>query len=139
MTDPRLERWLEALPRRARPHGRPEPDRARRVHLDDALAAARCRGRPIVDVGSGARSPGFPVASARPASVDLLEAQRRRCAFLDAAAVAFPNVAVVCARAEEHGRDVGRKAYAVAWLKRAPPVALGGHLRSCGAAAASCC
>jgi 16S rRNA (guanine527-N7)-methyltransferase len=56
----------------------------------------------------------------------LLEAQRRKCDFLARAVAAFPNVEVVCARAEEHGRGEGRDAYgaAVAQALAPPPVAL---------------
>jgi 16S rRNA (guanine527-N7)-methyltransferase len=82
---------------------------------------------PVVDVGSGGGSPGIPLAAVRPElHVDLLEAHRRRCSFLATAAADFPNVAVVCARAEEHGRGEGREAYgtAVAQALAPPPVAL---------------
>lgn len=127
-TDPRLERWLEALLAEPGLTAARNPIEARRVHLDDALAAAELvEEGPIVDVGSGGGSPGFPVASARPGlHVDLLEAQRRRCAFLKGVAAGFPNVAVVCARAEEHGRGAGREAYAAALAQALapPPVAL---------------
>jgi 16S rRNA (guanine527-N7)-methyltransferase len=126
--DPRLERWLEALLAEPGLTAARGPVEARRVHLDDALAAAELvEEGPVVDVGSGGGSPGFPIASARPdVHVDLLEAQRRRCAFLEAAAAVFPNVAVVCARAEEHGRGEGREAYAAALAQALapPPVAL---------------
>jgi 16S rRNA (guanine527-N7)-methyltransferase len=82
---------------------------------------------PVVDVGSGGGSPGIPLAAARP-DLDfvLLESNRRRCVFLEAIAVDFPNVSVINARAEEHGIDRGREAYGAA-LARAlapPPVAL---------------
>lgn len=80
----------------------------------------------MVDVGSGGGSPGIPLAAARPdLELVLLEAQRRKCDFLERAAREFPNVSVVCARAEDHGRGAGRDAYGVA-LARAlapPPVA----------------
>jgi 16S rRNA (guanine527-N7)-methyltransferase len=126
--DPRLERWLEALLAEPGLTAVRDPAEARRVHLDDALAAAELvEEGPVADVGSGGGSPGLPIASARPdLHVDLLEAQRRRCAFLETAAAVFPNVAVVCARAEEHGRGEGREAYAAALAQAlaAPPVAL---------------
>jgi 16S rRNA (guanine527-N7)-methyltransferase len=126
--DPRLERWLEALVAEPGLTAVHDPAEARRVHLDDALAAAEHVDEgPVVDVGSGGGSPGIPVAAARPElHVDLLEAQRRRCAFLTTAAAEFPNAGVVCARAEEHGRGAGREAYgtALAQALAPPPVAL---------------
>jgi 16S rRNA (guanine527-N7)-methyltransferase len=126
--DPRLERWLEALIATPGLTAARDLAEARRVHLDDALAAAaQVESGPVVDVGSGGGSPGIPLAAARPElRVDLLEAQRRTCDFLKGAAAAFPNVGVVCARAEEHGRGAGREAYgtAVAQALAPPPVAL---------------
>ena len=126
--DPRLERWLAALVSGPGLTAVRDPAEARRVHVDDAFAAAALvRAGPVVDVGSGGGSPGIPLAAARPEfHVDLLEAQRRKCSFLASAAVEFPNVAVVCARAEEHGRGDGREAYgtAVAQALAPPPVAL---------------
>ena len=96
--------------------------------MDDALAAAELVEQgPVVDVGSGGGSPGIPLASARAdLQVDLLEAQRRKCSFLESIAGGFPNVRVVCARAEEHGRAAGREAYgtALAQALASPPVAL---------------
>jgi 16S rRNA (guanine527-N7)-methyltransferase len=77
----------------------------------------------IVDVGSGGGAPGIPIASALPdREVVLLEATRRKCGFLEAAARAFPNVRVVCGRAEEQPAD----SYGVAVAKALapPPVAL---------------
>jgi len=127
-SDPRLELWLEAL--LATPGLTAARDRAgaRRILLDDALAAAGLvEEGPVADVGSGGGSPGLPIASARPElRVDLVETQRRKCAFLDAVAREFPNVRVVCARAEDHARGEGREAYgtAVAQALAPPPVAL---------------
>jgi 16S rRNA (guanine527-N7)-methyltransferase len=126
--DPRLERWLEALVATPGLTAAGDPADARRVHVDDALAAAALvELGPVVDVGSGGGSPGIPIAAARPdLHVDLLEAQRRRCDFLERATAAFPNVGVVCARAEEHARSEGREAYgtAVAQALAPPPTAL---------------
>ena len=57
--DPRLERWLEALLAEPGLTAVREPAEARRVHLDDALAAAELvEEGPVVDVGSGGGSPG---------------------------------------------------------------------------------
>jgi 16S rRNA (guanine527-N7)-methyltransferase len=128
VADPRLERWLETL--RAEPGLTAVRDatEARRVHVDDALAAAELVEQgPVVDVGSGGGSPGIPVASVRAdLQVDLLEAQGRRCSFLESVATGFPNVRVVCARAEDHGRGAGREAYgtALAQALASPPVAV---------------
>ena len=77
----------------------------------------------IVDVGSGGGAPGIPIASAFPdREVVLLEATRRKCDFLETVARAFPNVRVVCGRAEEEPPD----SYGVAVAKALapPPVAL---------------
>jgi 16S rRNA (guanine527-N7)-methyltransferase len=126
--DPRLERWLEALVAEPGLTAVRDLAEARRVHVDDALAAAALvELGPVVDVGSGGGSPGIPLASARPDfGVVLLEARRRKCLFLERAAAAFANVRVVCARAEEHGRAEGREAYgtALAQALAPPPVAL---------------
>jgi 16S rRNA (guanine527-N7)-methyltransferase len=126
--DPRLEGWLEALVAGPGLTAVRDLAEARRVHVDDALAAAvHVREGPVVDVGSGGGSPGIPLAASRPElRVDLLEAHGRRCSFLASAAADFPNVGVVCARAEEHGRGEGREAYgtAVAQALAPPPVAL---------------
>ena len=127
-SDPRLERWLEALLAEPGLTAVRDPDEARRVHVDDALAAATfVREGPVVDVGAGGGSPGIPIALARPElRVDLLEAQRRTCSFLEAVSRELPNVRVICARAEEHARGEGRETYATALAQALapPPVAL---------------
>jgi 16S rRNA (guanine527-N7)-methyltransferase len=57
-----------------------------------------------VDVGSGGGAPGIPLAYALPdREVVLLEAERRKCAFLERVAPA--NVRVVWGRAEEQETD----------------------------------
>jgi 16S rRNA (guanine(527)-N(7))-methyltransferase RsmG len=61
----------------------------------------------IMDIGSGAGFPGFPVAILRPdCSFDLVESDRRKAVFLREACVA-PNVRVLAERAEtlEGGYD----------------------------------
>jgi 16S rRNA (guanine527-N7)-methyltransferase len=59
---------------------------------------------PIVDVGSGGGAPGIPLAHALPdRDVVLLEAERRKCEFLEQWAP--PNVRVVWGRAEEQELD----------------------------------
>jgi 16S rRNA (guanine527-N7)-methyltransferase len=59
---------------------------------------------PIVDVGSGGGAPGIPLAHALPdREVVLLEAERRKCEFLER--IAPPNARVVWGRAEEQATD----------------------------------
>jgi 16S rRNA (guanine527-N7)-methyltransferase len=78
---------------------------------------------PIVDVGSGGGAPGIPLAVALPErEVTLLEANRRKCEFLEHMAGQFPNVRVVWGRAEEQQTD--GFGVAVAKALAAPPVAL---------------
>ncbi len=80
---------------------------ARSALLDDALRALPVVDRfggPVVDVGSGNGSPGLPIAFSRPElEVVLLEAEARRCAFLEEWAP--PNARVVRGRAEEQRTD----------------------------------
>jgi 16S rRNA (guanine527-N7)-methyltransferase len=126
--DPRVERWLEALLATPGLTAISDATEARRVHAVDALAAAELLERgPVVDVGSGGGSPGIPLAAAR-ADLDfvLLEATRKKCDFLERHARDFPNVSVVCARAEEHAALEGRDAYGTALARAlaAPAVAL---------------
>jgi 16S rRNA (guanine527-N7)-methyltransferase len=125
--DPRLSAWVSALVSTPGLTSVVDPEEAWRLHVDDALAAAPFVERgPVADVGSGGGSPGIPLAAAFPRlSVVLLEANRRRCEFLRSEAKRFPNVEVVCARAEEHARSRGRDAYATVVTRAlaAPPVA----------------
>ena len=80
---------------------------------------------PVIDVGSGGGSPGLPLAASLPGlRFDLLESSGRKCAFLSAAASDFPNVEVICARAEEHARVGGRDAYAVVLARALAPQAV---------------
>lgn len=127
MRDERLERWLAALVDAPGLTAIDDAAAARRVHLEEVLPAARLlEAGPVIDVGSGGGSPGLPLAAARPdLSFALLEATRKKCAFLERWGSEFENVAVVCARAEEYGRGAGRDAYgtAVARALAPPPVA----------------
>jgi 16S rRNA (guanine527-N7)-methyltransferase len=83
--------------------------------LEDALRAVPLVEQfdgPIVDVGSGGGSPGIPIAFALPdREVTLLEAERRKCDFLEQWAP--PNARVVWGRAEEGPVD----AYGLALAK----------------------
>ena len=76
---------------------------------------------PIVDVGSGGGAPGIPLAYALPGrEVVLLEAERRKCAFLESWAP--PNARVVWGRAEEQELDWAGVAVAKALAQ--PPTAV---------------
>jgi 16S rRNA (guanine527-N7)-methyltransferase len=123
--DERLERWLAALLTTPGLTSIRDPGEARRVHVDESLAALDALQRfegPIVDVGSGGGAPGIPLASALPdRDVTLLEANGRKCAFLREAAREFSNVTVVQGRAEEQETD--RFGVAVAKALAPPPVA----------------
>ena len=119
-----IERWLDELvatPGLTSLAGK----EARRVHLDESLAALETVERfegPIVDVGSGGGAPGIPLANALPArEVTLLEATRRKCEFLERWTVDLPNLRVVCGRAEEQRLDAW--GVAVAKALAPPPVA----------------
>jgi 16S rRNA (guanine527-N7)-methyltransferase len=96
---------------------------ARTALLEDSLrGAALVEGfiGPIVDVGSGSGVPGIPLACAlTDREVVLLEAQRRKCDFLERWAP--PNARVVWGRAEE--QEVDWAGVAVAKALAPPPVA----------------
>ncbi len=95
------------------------------MHVEESLAAVELVRRfdgPIVDVGSGGGAPGIPLAAALPErEVTLLEANARKCAFLEQTARAFSNVRVVRGRAEEQETD--HYGVAVAKALAPPPVA----------------
>ena len=75
-----------------------------------------------MDVGSGGGAPGIPIADALPdREVVLLEATRKKCGFLESIAEDFPNVRVICGRAEEQPSD--EFGVAVAKALASPPVA----------------
>jgi 16S rRNA (guanine527-N7)-methyltransferase len=90
---------------------------------DDSLRAVELVAGvsgPIVDVGSGGGAPGIPLARALPGrEVVLLEAERRKCAFLEDWAP--PNARVVWGRAEEQETDWAGVAVAKALAR--PPTA----------------
>ena len=128
MNDSRLERWLAALLATPGLTAIRDPDEARETLLEGALTALPLvEEGPVVDVGAGGGSPGVPLAAARPdLEFHLLEATAKKCRFLEAAAREFPNVSVVCARAEEHGAGAGRDHYGTALVRALapPPVAV---------------
>jgi len=92
--------------------------------VDDALRAAEVVGSfagAIVDVGSGGGSPGIPLAAALgDRDVTLLEAERRKCDFLEQWAP--PNARFVWGRAEEQPVDTYGVALAKALAQ--PPTAV---------------
>jgi len=119
-----IERWLAELvatPGLTSLSG----DEARRVHVDESLAALETARRfegPLVDVGSGGGAPGIPLAHALPErEVTLVEATRRKCDFLERWTAELPNLRVVCGRAEEQPLDTW--GVAVAKALAPPPVA----------------
>ena len=91
--------------------------------LDDSLRGTELVARydgPIVDVGSGGGAPGIPLAHALPGrEVVLLEAERRKCDFLERGRRA--NARVVWGRAEEQELDWAGVAVAKALAQ--PPTA----------------
>lgn len=91
--------------------------------LDDSLRGAELVssfGGTVVDVGSGGGAPGIPLAHAFPErEFVLLEAERRKCAFLERAAPA--NARVVWGRAED--QEVDWAGVAVAKALAQPPTA----------------
>lgn len=120
-----LERWLEGVLSTPGLTGLTDRAVARRVLLEDALrGAALLRESPgaVVDVGSGGGSPGVPLAAMLPdRPFVLLEAERRKCAFLEEITRPLANVTVVWGRAEEQPTDAFGVAVAKALAK--PPVA----------------
>jgi 16S rRNA (guanine527-N7)-methyltransferase len=94
------------------------------VLLDDSLRGVDLVSRfdgTVVDVGSGTGAPGVPLAVSLPGrEVVLLEAERRKCAFLEAWAPA--NARVVWGRAED--QPVDWAGVAVAKALAHPPTAV---------------
>ncbi|HEX6723982.1 MAG TPA: RsmG family class I SAM-dependent methyltransferase [Gaiella sp.] len=121
-----LDRWLAALLATPGLTALRDPDDARRVLLDDALRGVPLVARedgPIVDVGSGGGTPGIPLAAALPGrEVMLLEAERRKCDFLERWTAELPNLRVVWGRAEEQPLET--HGVAVAKALAHPPTAL---------------
>jgi len=123
---PLLERWLEAVLATPGLTAIRDPAEARRVLLDDALRGVPLVSRetgPVVDVGSGGGAPGIPLAASLPdRDVTLLEAERRKCAFLQRWTAELPNLEVVWGRAEEQPLETFGVAVAKALAR--PPTAV---------------
>ena len=76
-----------------------------------------------MDVGSGGGTPGIPLAAALPRrDVTLLEAERRKCDFLETWPAELANLRVVWGRAEEQPLETFGVAVAKALAD--PPVAV---------------
>jgi 16S rRNA (guanine527-N7)-methyltransferase len=125
-TAPFLDRWLASVVATPGLTALRELGDARRVLLDDALAGvepvAGVDG-PIVDVGSGGGTPGIPLAVSLPdRSVTLLDAERRKCKFLERWTPELPNLRVVWGRAEEQPTEAF--GVAVAKALASPPTAV---------------
>jgi len=123
--DALLDLWLAALLETPGLTAVRDPGEARRVLLDDALRGVElvaATDGEILDVGSGGGTPGIPLAARLPGrAVTLLEAERRKCEFLERWEAELPNVRVVWGRAEE--QEVDRAGVAVAKALARPPVA----------------
>ncbi|MBR3109460.1 MAG: 16S rRNA (guanine(527)-N(7))-methyltransferase RsmG [Clostridia bacterium] len=108
----------------------PDSDIARRHFLDSLLPLklTQCfpKGIRLIDMGTGAGFPGLALAIARPDfRVTLLEAQGKRCQFLQAVCdeLRLPNVTVIQERAEALGRVEGhREAYDRAVARAVAPL-----------------
>jgi len=105
-SSPALDDWLRALVETPGLTAL-SLEEAREVLLADSLRAVelvRANEGAVVDVGSGGGAPGIPLAAALPdREVVLLEAERRKCEFLERWAP--PNARVVWGRAEEQPTD----------------------------------
>jgi 16S rRNA (guanine527-N7)-methyltransferase len=120
-----LDRWLEAVLATPGLTALRDPAEARRVLLDDALRAVphvAAESGPVVDVGSGGGTPGIPLAAALlDREVTLLEAEPRKCDFLETWTAELPNLRVVWGRAEE--QSIEQFGVAVAKALAHPPTA----------------
>lgn len=126
-----LQRYLELVGRWRRAAALTavaSPLVAARVHIADSLLCLRAgipSGARVIDVGSGAGLPGIPLAVARPdLRVTLLEANRRKAAFLERAVAELGlSTAVVVRRAEDAGGEAGlREAFDVVTARAVAPL-----------------
>jgi 16S rRNA (guanine527-N7)-methyltransferase len=121
-----LDRWLAELIATPGLTAIRDLEHARRVLLDDALRGVPLVEREsgsVVDVGSGGGTPGIPLAVAlADREVTLLEAERRKCEFLERWTGELPNLEVVWGRAEEQPAETFGVAVAKALAH--PPTAV---------------
>lgn len=125
-----LERFLELLYQANRTMNltriRPGPS-ARVLHVGDALSLLPLlpgEAHRLADVGSGGGLPGIPLAIVRPdAHVTLIEATRKKAAFLDrtVAALRLSNVQILQQRAEAAAERLG-EAFDVAVARALAPM-----------------
>jgi 16S rRNA (guanine527-N7)-methyltransferase len=110
-----------------------DPEGVQRRHFLESLAVGEALrslgllpdGARVIDVGSGAGFPGLPVRIVWPVRLTLLEARKKRAAFLETVvrALGLPDVAVIAERAESLAREPGyREAYDVALSRALAPV-----------------
>jgi 16S rRNA (guanine527-N7)-methyltransferase len=128
-----IARLLDALQAEpAPPTTVTEPAEALDVHIADSLVALEVPelsgAKRIADVGAGAGFPGLPLAAALPgASVDLIEATRRKCAVIDRLALAAGisgSVRAIPARVEDWAAGEGRGAYDAVTARAVAPLAV---------------
>ncbi|MBQ7455373.1 MAG: 16S rRNA (guanine(527)-N(7))-methyltransferase RsmG [Clostridia bacterium] len=107
----------------------PEEEMPLRHYADSLLPLARAdwfpQGAKIIDVGTGAGFPGLMLAIARrDLRVTLLDSQRKRCDFLQAAVekLALDNVTVLHARAEDAARGALRETMDAAVARAVAPL-----------------
>jgi 16S rRNA (guanine527-N7)-methyltransferase len=121
-----LDRWLDAVVTTPGLTAIEDLAEARRVLLDDALRAVplvEAESGPLVDVGSGGGTPGIPLSASLPSlEVTLLEAERRKCGFLERWTRELPNLRVAWGRAEE--QPLHTLGVAVAKALAQPPTAV---------------
>jgi len=125
LSDDLLDRWLAGVLATPGLTSLGDPVAAREALLDDALRGlelVRCLEGPVVDVGSGGGTPGIPLAARLPGrEVTLLEAERRKCDFLERWLGELPNLTVTWGRAEEQPLEAFGVAVAKALAQ--PPTA----------------